>query len=603
MARSGLGLKVLVASGIALWSASIRPAAARDGDFSNAALQSRLSRGLPSRIRLDPPSSRLYLGLDTGIEIWDTAASPPRLLGSAYLKAPAFDIAVAGNRVYVADGEQGLVVLDVTTPATITVAGQWATTSVTRGVDVQGGFAYLAEAGGAAALDRLVVVDLANLTGPPGLVMLPNGALSVTVAGSRAYVGLGEDLAGPKGVQLVDVTVPLAPVAGALLATSKAVEAIVLGPANGYAATGVGAAGELVTFRLSPPAVIATLAVAAGLHDLSLQGATLFAAAGPIGVATFSLGNPAQPFRVGSVPSAREIVTVDAGVAMTYMGDRSSSGTAALYSFPTVAAGPPAVLVTYSEATDAAAQTAMGYFLRRERLDIFNTTLPNAPVLKAFYAPPGADFSAIDVLGTVAAIAEGTTVHLVTVPDTPASIVVPALIRSFDVQSGVAIRSVLSGGEVYVVTGRGVEKYDRAIAGPPLGTFSTAVIASDLAIDATAATGYLVAGNTVYTLDLATMTSLSSLVLSGEELYGVAVLPAFRLLVVTGLDLTAQLIDLATLPPTKKGFLRDGSGFRTRIYQDGTRVFVAGGDRGLRILDTSNRNLPTVGPPEPGASA
>ncbi len=109
-------------------------------------------------------------------------------------------IDVVGNICYVAAGNEGLLVIDVSDPANPIWVGQYNTSHFCHSVDVQGNYAYLADWSGG-----LKVVDITDPTNPSFVdnLGLPGDSKSVAVDGNVAYVAVYQD-----GLCVVDVSNP-----------------------------------------------------------------------------------------------------------------------------------------------------------------------------------------------------------------------------------------------------------------------------------------------------------------------------------------------------------------------------------------------------------
>jgi hypothetical protein len=110
---------------------------------------------------------------------------------------------VVDNRAYVADGDRGLAVLDVSDPTAPTRLGGVDTPGAALQVVVRGSLAYVAD--GSAGLR---VVNVGNPAAPTlmGSVDTPGVALDLAVQGRYAYVADGSG-----GLRIIDVNNPAAP--------------------------------------------------------------------------------------------------------------------------------------------------------------------------------------------------------------------------------------------------------------------------------------------------------------------------------------------------------------------------------------------------------
>ncbi len=190
----------------------------------------------------------VYVGSERRLVVVDALdpGSPIAMGETSELPDHIFAIDVAGAYAYVAAGEAGLQIVDVSNAALPTVVGAYDTLGSTTGIDVQGRYAYLADgqggvkvidvsnplapvlasrleigdaaydivadgpllfvAGGESGLQIFDASDPARI-GKLGQIKLPNGARGVAVAGGVAYVA-----ANGAGVRIIDVTNPARPV-------------------------------------------------------------------------------------------------------------------------------------------------------------------------------------------------------------------------------------------------------------------------------------------------------------------------------------------------------------------------------------------------------
>lgn len=571
-------------------------ASARDGDSLGVTLATRLSTGTPWKVVLRDPIA--YVGLDTGLEILDVSSpTGPVVLGHLYLPSPAYDLDVQGSLAYVANGESGLAVVDVSQPGSPVLAGRLAT-SGTRGVTVSGSIAYLAEASEPpAAVYGLRTVDVSVPTAPAaiGFAPLANGALTVSVAGGRAYVGIGSVLQNPAhGLAILDVSVPVAPAPLGFLATGKAVNAIAVAGGVAYLAAGFAQTGALIAADVavaSAPAILATRPLDDAAMGLALSGTRLFVAARSLGLLSFDVTDPAAPVAGDALPTGRDTVAVAARGDVAFLGERAATAPA----FTTVSTPPPPGLLlelhalTFAAATDVALLGNTGYFLWHDALRAYDLSQPAQPVLLGSFVPPGAGLVAMDVQGTIGAVAQGADVRLVDLSD-PAT---PAELGVVSVSSGIAVRPVLDAATLYVLTGLGLEVHDISDPTQPvvLAKLPTAGWSADLAVDQ--ARAYLVAGSELEVIDVSQPSSpvvVGSLNL-GDQLYGVAAHGS--LAVVSGLANLVYAVDVSNpAKPVLRGALGGGPGFDLRLVGD--RALVAGGAAGLRIVDVSSPAAPAL---------
>lgn len=160
----------------------------------------------------------------------------------------AMDVDVVGGYAYVADGEGGLVILDVSDPMSPLRAGALDTDGFAAGVAVSNGFAFVAD-----DTNGLVVIDVSNPAAPveTGWLDTPGTAVKVAVQGDYVYVadGTGGDVG---GLDIISVTNPAVPVlAGRVDSHPHVVNDVFVSGNVAYLAT---AASAINMYDISNPA-------------------------------------------------------------------------------------------------------------------------------------------------------------------------------------------------------------------------------------------------------------------------------------------------------------------------------------------------------------
>ena len=111
----------------------------------------------------------------------------PKALGFAMTPGGALDLAVAGNIVYIADGDAGLTLVDVSDLARPTIVATIETRGEARGVATMAGIAYVADGDAG-----LTLVDVSDPLRPRILrsVDTPGAAWAIEVSDGWAYVSV-----------------------------------------------------------------------------------------------------------------------------------------------------------------------------------------------------------------------------------------------------------------------------------------------------------------------------------------------------------------------------------------------------------------------------
>ncbi len=210
------------------------------------------------------------------------------------------DVCVTNNLAYLAQGSNGVGVLDISNPDSPILVGGFNTPGQANAVHIAGPFAYVAD--GAAGVQ---VLSLANPVNPIsiGSYDTPRSAQDVVVAGNRAYVA---DWDG--GLQILDVSNPAHPSWLGSFVTNMCAEAICV--ANDLAYVACPSVLSLITdpktyglqiINVSDPTQPDLLAATTSdAEGVVLLGDLALTAGANSGLRLFDVSNPAAPEMVGS---------------------------------------------------------------------------------------------------------------------------------------------------------------------------------------------------------------------------------------------------------------------------------------------------------------
>ncbi len=263
------------------------------------------------------------------------------LVGSNVSVTAPYDVAVDGDHAFVADGFDGLRVLDITDPANPLIVGNWSVERTCIAVDVSGDIAALCFSDGGFRL-----ADVSNPTFPTLIDSSPIGGYrDVKIVGTRAYTTTSNsmviwDLSAlptltqlgsyslASGAEGIDVEGNFAYIAQGAQVTSINVSdpttPIGWASIGGFVdATGIDVHGNVayigdqgkgvVTLDVSNPGAFVYGSVVAGgaPSRLHATGDHLYVAAGTTGLTTYNISDPMNPSFVASLDTpgtARGIV-------------------------------------------------------------------------------------------------------------------------------------------------------------------------------------------------------------------------------------------------------------------------------------------------------
>lgn len=242
------------------------------------------------------------------ISVWDD----PEIEGSVSVGRQAHDVALAGDYAYVAAGETGLGIVNVSDRSKPSLSGTLALDGEALGVAATRRYAYVA--GGA---EGLWIVDVRTPTVPieAGSYDTPGQALDVAVAGRFAYVADGDS-----GLQIIDVGKPDSPKWKSSYGTSG--RAVGVAVAGGYAYIADEGGGlRIVDVRdPSAPARVSEAGTAGDASGVAVTGRVVFVAADEAGLRVFDATRLDSPTPVATLPAiwAR---SVDVTHGSAYVGD------------------------------------------------------------------------------------------------------------------------------------------------------------------------------------------------------------------------------------------------------------------------------------------
>ncbi len=282
---------------------------------------------------------RAYVGIGSRIRVLDIGGGgEPRRLGeSAQLPGLIEGLAVADGRVLAAARAAGLRLADLRDPAAPRLLGGGPKAKLARAVQVAGGFGYLADGS-----NGVRVLDLADAAAPAEVAVLDvsgGEAWDLALSGGKAFV------ADRVGLKVFDVSNPRAPTLIGGRETPGWARDVVVTATHAFAADGdrglivmdlkdladisrvadLDTAGDAMALALDgsrlyiadgsglrivdvadpeTPALLGSLDLPGEVQDLALSGSRVWLAAGTAGLLMVDAADPAQPRLALSLPEA-----------------------------------------------------------------------------------------------------------------------------------------------------------------------------------------------------------------------------------------------------------------------------------------------------------
>jgi hypothetical protein len=257
-----------------------------------------------------------------GLQIIDVSSTgAPQWVGEYITPGTSYGVVLSGNYAYLADGTTGLQVINISNPASPQFTGESDTNHVATDVAVSGNYAYLVE-----DFSDLEPIDVSNPANPVRLGGFnTNGSFTrLAVDGNHAY------LAG-SNFRIIDISDPSNPVPTGFgpWGTSDVVVA------GDYAYVTRGNFGFFVSDVSDPadPHSIGGSATAGYATGVALSGDYAYVAEGLAGVEMFDVSDPTDPQWVGSYNTAGSAESVAVGGGHIFVAD-GSGGLAILRAVP-----------------------------------------------------------------------------------------------------------------------------------------------------------------------------------------------------------------------------------------------------------------------------
>lgn len=253
-----------------------------------------------------------------GLQIIDISdPQSPCVLGSEDTDGYASGVSLLGRHCYVADGDQGLLIIDVGDPQTPSRLGS---DSWIHALDVSADSSGDSIHVHIAAENWFIIDDATDSLFPSllGRCHTPGNARGVWVESGFAYVA-DEQM----GLQIVDISDPRYPaIVGSSDTPSNARNVCVSG---NYACVADGRGGLQVIDVANPqePSIVGSCDTPGYANDVFVQGNLAYIADGTSGLQVISVADPSSPFIVGSceTPYANGVWATD---SLVYVADRDS---------------------------------------------------------------------------------------------------------------------------------------------------------------------------------------------------------------------------------------------------------------------------------------
>jgi hypothetical protein len=233
-----------------------------------------------------------YCAFVNGLVVLDiTNPATPNFVSRCYQSNEARGIELVGNYVYLASGTSGLRIMDVTSPTAPIEIGTFATSGPAKNLVVSGNYAYVINDS-----TGLQILDITNSANPQliGSYSIPqlNG---IFIRGNYAYL-----VANSMGLRILDISNPSNPsVVGNYYIQGYSEDVYVSGNYAYLAYSYNGMSSRLLIIDISDstnPIPVSTTFILNGIYRILVEGN--YAYLGDNGFAVYDISNPASPNRI-----------------------------------------------------------------------------------------------------------------------------------------------------------------------------------------------------------------------------------------------------------------------------------------------------------------
>ncbi len=231
-------------------------------------------------------------------------------------------VIVVGNYAYAAPGSKGLDIIDISTPQTPTLVGNYSFEEV-NGIAVNGNYAYVAATG-------LQIIDISNPNNPTlvGSYNISGEVNGVTVNGNYAYVVNGvlqsNDLRLDGALQIINVSSPNSPTNIGSHDTSGEAWNVTVNGSYAYVADGSTGLEIIDISNPNKPTLAKSYGISGYAEDVAVNGSYAYVAGWSSGLEIIDISSPNSPSNVGNYDTSGEAWNVVVNGNYAYVADGAS---------------------------------------------------------------------------------------------------------------------------------------------------------------------------------------------------------------------------------------------------------------------------------------
>lgn len=269
--------------------------------------------------------NKLYLAdYDMGLRIVNIAdPDKPTLTSSHTITGTALNLAISGNTALVASQSGGLNLVDITNPGTPAYLGRYDQSGDTQSVWVAGSTAFLAQSsisGTSSNCNQLQIIDISNPQKPTSLGHFNHSVLSLQTVGNTAFIGGEHDFTS------VDITDPAKPSKLGSCNLNDLCNAIAINGDTAYVANADTGLRIIDISTPAAPVITGTYTPGFGAYGRGVQvvNKTAYLCCSRTGLHIIDVSNPKSPVELGIYDTPGRAMDVEVVGTTAFVADGTS---------------------------------------------------------------------------------------------------------------------------------------------------------------------------------------------------------------------------------------------------------------------------------------
>jgi len=217
------------------------------------------------------------------------------IIGSYDTNWPAIDVVILNNYAYVADYDDGLLIIDVSNPANPFLTGSWNSDNYSMGVAISGYYAFVADQSRGLRVIRVSNPSTPSLTATIGL---NNSATAVKISGNYAYVtNMSNQL------YIVDISNPIIPSLCGFCNLPEDANSVAVSGSYVYLADGGSGLQVIDVSDPFTPFIAGSCDTPGNANGITVSGDYAYLADSGSGLQVINISNPTAPYLTGNLPT------------------------------------------------------------------------------------------------------------------------------------------------------------------------------------------------------------------------------------------------------------------------------------------------------------